>query len=241
MVDSITTRLREMRERAGLTMAEAAKLMGFKGASSYQRYENADTFDRKGELPPGFIKRALRVFPGLGRPPISREDVVALGGELLTDLNVRQLEHLDRQQQVWCIGEVAAGVWREVFEWPPDDRLPVTLSLTDTRWRSAQRQALRVAGDAMDDVYPSGSLIVFVRFADIGRRPQNGDRVIVLRKNRAGHTEATVKVYSKDAQGRRWLIPKSSNPQHKAILLDEPEHGETIDIMGLVVGSQTLE
>jgi phage repressor protein C with HTH and peptisase S24 domain len=166
---------------------------------------------------------------------------MALGGELLADLSVPQLEFMDRQTEIWCIGEVAAGVWREAFEWPREDWLPVTLSVEDHRFKGAKRHALRVVGDSMDDLYRSGSLVVFVKFADIGRRPLADDKVIVLRKGPRGLTEATVKLYTKDAQGRRWLVPKSSNPQHKPISLEEPDPSETVEIMGLVVGSQTLE
>ena len=159
----------------------------------------------------------------------------------LSELTAPQLQSLDEHKLVWCIGEVEAGAWREAFEWPRSEWLPVLISVSDERYAGAQRHALRVRGDSMDQIYPNGSFVVFVKLADIGNKPQPGDRVVVLR-HRHGTTEGTVKEYSRDAAKRRWLLPKSSNPAHKAICLDEEAGpGEVIDVMGLIVGSQRIE
>lgn len=76
----VTERLRELRLRAGLSMGAAAKALGLKGPSSYQRYENADLF--KDELLPLDIAKKLAIaFAATGK--VSKEETLALCG--LTD------------------------------------------------------------------------------------------------------------------------------------------------------------
>lgn len=219
-------------------MEKIAKALGFKRASSYQRYEDPDRF-KKPLLPLHLARGLADILAGKGSPPITREEVLMLAG--LSELTAPQLQLLDEHKLVWCIAEVAAGVWREAFEWPRSDWLPVLISLADERYPGAPRHALRVRGDSMDEIYPDGSFIVFVRFSDIGGKPQTGDRVVVLR-HRHGTTEGTVKEYRRDPENRRWLLPRSSNPAYSAIPLDqENERAEMIEILGLVVGSQRIE
>lgn len=132
-------------------------------------------------------------------------------------------------------------MWREAFEWPQDEWIPFPVLLLDTRYPGAQRRVLRVRGDSMDQLYPDGSYIVTVNLSEIGRQPQNGDRVVVLRHHH-GMTEATVKEYRRDAAKRPWLIPHSSNPAHHALAIDDPgEDGAQTEVVGLVVGSQRIE
>lgn len=162
----------------------------------------------------------------------------------LDDLSPPQLRSLDEQNWIWCIGDAAAGQWREAFEWPRDEWLPLSFSIRDDRYPATQRRALRIRGDSMDALYPDGSFVIFVRLADIGRKVVTGDRVVALR-HRQGLIEATVKEYLKDQKGRRWLLPRSSNPSHQAIALgpsgEDGESADEVEIFGLVVGSQTIE
>lgn len=220
-----------------MSMANVAKALGLKGSSSYQRYEDPDLF-KKPYLPLHMVRRLADVLSGKGSPPVSREEILMLAG--IDDLSPTQMVSLDQHQIIWCIGEVAAGVWREAVEWPRSEWLPFLISFVDERHPGAQRYALRVAGDSMDEVYPDGSYVVIVKLADIGARPKPGDRVVVLR-HRQGQTEATVKEYRRDAEKRVWLVPRSSNPAHDSILVDKSSDADTVEIMGLVVGSQRIE
>jgi len=233
----VTQRLSELRGRASLSMEKTAKALGYKSASSYQRYEDAGLF-KKPVLPLHLVHKLADIMVGKGSPPITREEILMLGG--ITELSPLQARALDQHDTIWCVGEVAAGRWRESFEWPRDEWLPVIMAMADARYPGAERRALRVRGDSMDLVYPDGSYIVFVRLADIGRKPQPGDRVVVLRHEH-GATEATVKEYVRDAGRRRWLVPRSSNPKHTPIAIDAAEPGTEVDVFGLVVGSQRVE
>lgn len=68
----VTAKLRELRKRAKMSMDAAAKALGFKGPSSYQRYENPDLFkdeflplDVARKLAPAFAERGVPVYETL--------------------------------------------------------------------------------------------------------------------------------------------------------------------------------
>jgi len=77
--ESITKTVKALRERGGLTMGAMAKAMGYKTASGYQRYEDANTYGG------GYLKRDLvaglaKALVGKGSPPITEPEVWALAG-----------------------------------------------------------------------------------------------------------------------------------------------------------------
>ena len=75
----VTEALKALRERAGLSMDRLAHACGYKGASSYQRYENPAMYN-KPWLPLQLVARVADALTGLGQPPIAREEVLALAG-----------------------------------------------------------------------------------------------------------------------------------------------------------------
>lgn len=75
----VTTELRRLRERADISMEKMAIEMGYKGASSYQRYENATEFT-KSYFSKGFIEKLLKVLVGKGSPPIEEAEIYRLSG-----------------------------------------------------------------------------------------------------------------------------------------------------------------
>ena len=74
----VTTRLKDLRERADLSMAEMARILKLKGPSSYQRYEDPDKFTRK-YLPQEKVDLLVQIV-GRGKPAITLIEVKALGG-----------------------------------------------------------------------------------------------------------------------------------------------------------------
>lgn len=74
-------RLKSLRLRAGLSMEAIATAAGFKGASSYQRYENVE--QTPADLPAHLVKRLLPVLRGRGEPPIEEREVYSLTNELI--------------------------------------------------------------------------------------------------------------------------------------------------------------
>lgn len=144
-------------------------------------------------------------------------------------------------QRFMVRGEVAAGVWREAYEWPQDEWLPYTggahVSVDATR-----RFGLRVDGESMNEVYPPGTILDCVSIFDT-ETPKSGQHVVVIRVRHDDALEATVKRFVIDSDGRRWLVPRSTNPAFQSpIALDQPEDGivET-RIIAKVVGSYKPE
>lgn len=73
----ISTRVRELRDRAGMSLDELARAMGYKGASSIQRYENPDGY-KKEFLTADLAHKFAKALVGKGNPPIVVEEVWAL-------------------------------------------------------------------------------------------------------------------------------------------------------------------
>lgn len=77
--ESIAKRMRNLRERAGLTLDEMAKAMDYSGASSIQRYENPDKMN-PGYLKRDFVAKVEKAVLGKGIPPIQRPEIWELAG-----------------------------------------------------------------------------------------------------------------------------------------------------------------
>jgi phage repressor protein C with HTH and peptisase S24 domain len=75
----VTERLKALRVRAGVTMAEAAQALGYKTASGYQHYEDPKKFTRP-YVPRETIEKLLPLLRGRGEPPIQDMEVWGVGG-----------------------------------------------------------------------------------------------------------------------------------------------------------------
>lgn len=140
------------------------------------------------------------------------------------------------------VGAVAAGVFRDALEWDPDDRYQVPL-IRDDRYPGVERFALEVRGPSMNLVYPHGSVVFCVKFFHIARDPIPGERVVVQRYAH-DQVEATLKEFVVDQDKRRWLWPRSNDPQFQQPW-PVPRRGEKVkeklEIWALVVGSYKPE
>src|SRR5690242_12585502 len=77
--ESITARVRHLRKRSGLSMGTMAKALGYKGASSYQRYEDPSQY-KDGYLKRDLVEKLWAVLQGRGNPPITYDEVWELAG-----------------------------------------------------------------------------------------------------------------------------------------------------------------
>jgi hypothetical protein len=78
----VTERLKALRLRAGVSMAEAAAALGRKTASGYQHYEDPRKFTKL-YLPREMLEKLAPLFTGRaakGQVPVTAEEVWALGG-----------------------------------------------------------------------------------------------------------------------------------------------------------------
>lgn len=115
---------------------------------------------------------------------------------------------------IYVKGAVQAGVYREAIEWNGDEWYSLTIPMNHDRFPGVERFGLEVRGNSMNRIYPEGSIVLVVRFGDIGRGPKSGERVVVLRRSEhSNEYEATLKEYELDAAGRHVLWPRSTDPE----------------------------
>lgn len=132
------------------------------------------------------------------------------------------------------IGEVQAGVWREIdfVDEPKHPQLPLG---PDPRYHGKQQFALLVQGESMNKIFAPGTFIICVSWSDVGRQPREGD-IVVVERRRDGMVETTVKKIA--VQNRKLvLMPESTDPRFQnPIELEGSLERDEIVITALVVG-----
>ena len=217
--DGMRIRLKEFRDRLGLTLEDMEAKAGF-SKSQLSRWEQMASnipSERLPDLAKAYECRIADIFDEGDSP------FVPLGPRL------------------YVKGTAAAGRWLPVWEQPEDEwqtftgRADVTAPLTD-------RFGVRVVGESMNELYPDGTIVECVSF--LGRvEIRNGRRVVVRRQRNGDEYEVTIKEYHRDDDGVEWLVPKSYNPAFQTpIRMDVQEPGiEEVRIIGIVVGSYRPE
>lgn len=222
-MSSAGERLKVARERAGYASAKsAAEAMGVPVAT-YIQHENGSR-----GFPADRAQRYARFF--------RVQPEWLLYGKSSDGVNAEALG-----PSLFVKGEVAAGVWREAWEFPADEWEMFT-GRADISAPLKERFGLRVVGDSMNEVYPTGSVIECVKY-DGSALIESGRRVVVQRTRVDGSIETTVKELLRDPEGVEWLCPRSTNPSFIPFRAGEPEDPGIvgIEIIGLVVGSYRPE
>ena len=144
-------------------------------------------------------------------------------------------------QALKVVGAVQAGEWSLEPEFEPDAQFSISVPPSN-KFPNARRTGLIVRGPSMNEVYPDGSIIICVSIFEVDRDPRPGERVVVRRKNAKGLYEVTVKEFYIDDAGRKWLVPRSSDPQFKTPMrADQVSNGEEVMVTGIVIGSYRPE
>jgi hypothetical protein len=82
---------------------------------------------------------------------------------------------------------------------------------------------LEIRDDSADSIYPVGTIVTCVAFAELGRGPRAGERVIVHR-HKDGAIEVTVIEYYVDQDHNAWLLSRTSRPDlQESIALGQHE------------------
>ncbi|QEX18526.1 hypothetical protein FRZ44_38330 [Hypericibacter terrae] len=229
-MSKFATRLKALRVEFGLSQKRLAEILGVKQPSITQA-------EKGKSLEPRFVIDAARHF-GV-RPEWLRGD----------DDGPREAEAPTASvSSIAVIGHVQAGEWRAAYVWDRDQWYPIAIP-PDRRYPRVERLALEVRGDSMNKLYPPGSILVAVRYADIGKRPAAGERVICLRHNVTDQVEATVKELELE-KGVLSLVARTTNPRRyppiridggKTAPLTLQESGDEIEIFARVTGAYCIE
>ena len=207
--------LRELRKRLGLTLDEMADRLPY-SLSMISRWEAGTSnipSERLPELAQAYECRLSEIFADDDTP------------------------YLPSGPTLQVVGAVAAGVWKEVWQFDEDERVSYT-GRSDVNASMRDRFGLRVDGESMNDVYPHGTIIDCVSLM-AGAELKNGKRVVVQRQRVDGEFEVTVKEYRVEPDGSEWLLPRSSRPEfQRPMRLGEPEPGIVeVRIIAVVVAS----
>lgn len=148
--DSVSARFRELRKRAGLSRPALAKALGYKHASGIQRYEQ-DGARSRDYIPPEILERLVKAVVGKGDPPITLGEVMVLGAPSSLSLLETGV--------VW----VPFVSWSSAGHFASQEAIT---SLEDVERIAVPGDsadgliALRVSGESMNRIAPSGSTIV---------------------------------------------------------------------------------
>jgi SOS-response transcriptional repressor LexA len=210
--------LKALRERTHLGVREVARLLGV-ASSTYASYER--TY-KKALLPVDLVAKLAPILAGHGSPPVTAEEVLALGhGKAIPapvlsrapelrpapEVIIPAMATLPRDLPVY--GTAAGSNGDGAFLFSQQD-------VVDYAHRSAGLTGNKVAygvyveGDSMEPALHQGDLII----ADPGKKPRPGDRVVIVcaaGDNDADGQTAFVKVFVR--QTANHLIVKQFNPE----------------------------
>jgi SOS-response transcriptional repressor LexA len=188
----------------------------------------------------GFGPEFIRDIVRKGKSP-STDNLKKLAGALQVDVDYffdDEGSSVERRDTIELpvIGTIEAGQFRDITLLDQDEVYPVISVVADKRFSHAKQYALQVSGDSMNLKYPDGSYVTCVDYIGSGLRLKSGMTLHVERTIAGTHlVEITLKeVQSID--GNLVLIPRSSNPKHKPIIVNGGEDTE-IHIRGIVTGS----
>lgn len=137
-------------------------------------------------------------------------------------------------EQINVIGIAASGIWLERHA----GQSRVTKTIPVMRLHNQDEYALLVEGPSSDALVPTGSFAICTPIKLITRKIRNDDLVHVVRcKN--DMNEWTIRLVSM-VNGQTHLTAHSKDPEIiEELVLERPDEGEKIKLMGLVTGIYT--
>lgn len=219
-VDSIGARVRESRERLGISQHELARRIGVKQPTIHHLETNV----ARGTKHIYAIAKALGVSADWLQTGVEGANPPLIEQPTIPTLPIRTVP---------ITGAVAAGVWREQVDdlGDPPETIPVSLPGLER----ATLFAMRVEGQSMNLHYPDGSLVICCPVAEMGAR--HGDHVIVERRENS-LVERSIKELVIET-GKARLVPRSSDKRYQAAIdLPRDIHAQNgVAIVAVVVAS----
>jgi SOS-response transcriptional repressor LexA len=140
-------------------------------------------------------------------------------------------------------GAVAAGVWLEQTDWPPEEQYEVEVAPLEGAEAGLERFLVEMRGFSMDKTIPSGSVLDCVRVPYSDVVPQEGD-IVIVERDAHDLTEMTCKRLARGPNG--WeLRPESTKPEFQEVIpIGDPDpesHADNgVRITGIVLEARQL-
>jgi SOS-response transcriptional repressor LexA len=227
--ESIAKRMRSLRDRAGLSLLQMARAMGYSGASSIQRYESPD------KLAPGYLKRDFvakieKAVLGKGNPPITRPEIWELAGPEFNFAKPHEPNAIIGSRIVTggnmipVYGSAVGGVDGEFAlngTFLYEVMAPPSLSPISGAY------AVQVSGDSMEPRYFDSEVV----FVDPTRRVKRGDFVVAqIILDETDTRLAYIKRFVR--HNAEELVLEQYNPPKELIFRHENVHSVHFVVMG---------
>lgn len=210
--DAIAKKVRALRESLGLNQVEFAAKIG-------TRQDLVSKWERGSNMPSTEYAAKMADLAGL---PLGR----FIGA-------VPVAKSIAHGTMVKVVGELQAGAWKEAVEWDYEDQFEIPY-MPAPGVPAYPVRAFIVRGTSMNRLYPDGTLVFVASTIANKIKPVSGNKVLVSRRNADGFYEATIKELVVDDNKRKWLWPRSYDPEHQAPI-EYTAGGEDTVITGVVV------
>lgn len=163
-------------------------------------------------------------------------------GEPPKNAQIAEVSEYDKEiAGVPLLGKIQAGLWLDISLFQQDVDIPMLPLAIDDRFPRARQYALEVAGDSMNKLFPDGSYVTLVDFAESGLKLRVGHIAHVERHRAGGQlVENTLKAVE-IVDGELRLVPKSTNPAHKAFPVSGNFEDTEILVKGIVLWSNVRQ
>ncbi len=204
---NVGRRIKEYREKAGMSQDELAKLAGYKSRSSITKIESGGN-----ELPQGKI---IKITKALGITP----------ADLMKEYDVEQSNisavFTDNIRMIPLYESVSAGFGAHAED-TVVDYLPIRI---ESEYEYKETICIRVSGDSMYPKIEDGDIIQ----VHLQKSVDSGDIAVVMIDGEEG-------VVKKVVYGKTWVELHSINPEYKTRRFDGAEV-QRLDVVGKVKGS----
>jgi phage repressor protein C with HTH and peptisase S24 domain len=196
----ITERLKNLRVRAGVTMAEAADALGYKTPSGYQHYEDPKKFSRP-YLSREILEVLVPLFTGRaadGETPVTADEVWALGGRLPGEKIIYVDPMLPRDRTVIPIHAAAqGGKGHLIIDFDPIEQAAPPEELIRVR----NAYGILIVGESMVPAYKPGD----IAWVNPHKQPERDTDVVLYHVPPNGEAEAIIKALVSFSE-REWKL-----------------------------------
>ncbi|MEH6476678.1 MAG: XRE family transcriptional regulator [Sneathiella sp.] len=137
------------------------------------------------------------------------------------------------------VGSVEAGTYREAEEEHQDEWNYVSVPV-DGRYPGIQRYCLEVNGNSMNMEFAPKSLVICADMIQLNEDPIDGAIYVVDHTHVHGEVESTLKELRIMPDGRKYLWPRSNDPEHQQPIEMNGNDGESIRLRAKVIGAYSV-